>query len=119
MFNYLHFSSKFGSYLYDDAFQAFLAETFTDITRYNILDGDYISSELLGLELVFTNDDAVTDEDELIVLEPGRPVFSHINIYPKTNEDYVLPFDVLFSDSRETVFEKAGEPTQTKQAFFN
>lgn len=114
MFNHLHFTSKFGSYLYDDAFQAFLIETFTDITVYNILEGDYISSELLGLELGFTNDDAVIDEDELIVLEPGRPIFSHINIYPKPNEVYVLPFDILFNDSRETVFKKAGEPTQTK-----
>ncbi|WP_091163681.1 hypothetical protein [Mucilaginibacter gossypii] len=72
MFTYLHFTNQFGSYLYDDNFQAFLADTFTDLSSYNILKSDYMRSEILGIDLGFTNEDAVIDEDELIVLEPGR-----------------------------------------------
>ncbi|MDB5151147.1 MAG: hypothetical protein JWQ57_5167, partial [Mucilaginibacter sp.] len=56
MFNYLHFTKQFGSYLYDDAFQAFLTETFTDLSPYNILKSDYMSSELQHVDLGFTNE---------------------------------------------------------------
>ncbi|HEX8024233.1 hypothetical protein [Mucilaginibacter sp.] len=114
MFNYLHFTDQFGSYLYDDNFQAFLADRFTDLSSYNILKSDYMRSELLHIDLGFTNDDAVIDEDELIVLEPGRPIFSHMNIYPNPDIQYVLPFEILFTDTRNEVLKKAGEPTQTK-----
>lgn len=114
MFTYLHFTNQFGSYLYDDNFQAFLADTFTDLSSYNILKSDYMRSELLHIDLGFTNEDAVIDEDELIVLEPGQPIFSHLNIYPKQDAEYGLPFDISFTDTRAQVFKKAGEPTQTK-----
>ncbi|WPV02332.1 hypothetical protein SNE26_11145 [Mucilaginibacter sp. cycad4] len=115
MFNYLHFTNQFGSYLYDDNFQAFLADTFTDLSSYNILKSDYMRSELLHIDLGFTNEDAVIDEDELIVLEPGRPIFSHLNIYPDPDMQYLLPFEISFSNARAVVFKKAGAPTQTKQ----
>jgi len=114
MFNYLHFTDQFGSYLYDDNFQAFLADRFTDLSSYNILKSDYMTSELLHVDLGFTNEDAVIDEDELIVLEPGQPTFSHMNIYPKPDRQCVLPFEISFTDTRNEVFKKAGEPTQTK-----
>lgn len=114
MFTYLHFTNQFGSYLYDDNFQAFLADTFTDLSSYNILKSDYMRSEILGIDLGFTNEDAVIDEDELIILEPGRPIFSHLNIYPNPDMQYILPFEISFDDTREEVFKKAGEPTQTK-----
>ncbi len=114
MFNYLHFTDQFGSYLYDDKFQVFLADTFTDLSSYNILKSDYMRSEIFHVDLGFTNDDAVIDEDELIVLEPGQPIFSHLNIYPNPDMLYVLPFEISFTDIRTEVFKKAGEPTQTK-----
>ena len=114
MFNYLHFTDQFGSYLYNDNFEAFLADTFTDLSPYNILKSDYMRSESLHVDLGFTNDDAVIDEDELIVLEPGQPIFSHLNIYLNPDMLYVLPFEILFTDIRNEVFKKAGEPTQTK-----
>lgn len=114
MFTHLHFTNQFGSYLYDDNFQAFLADTFTDLSSYDILKSDYMRSELLHIDLGFTNEDAVVDEDELIVLEPGQPVFSHLNIYPNPDLQYILPFEISFDDTREEVFKKAGEPTQTK-----
>ncbi|WP_413667694.1 hypothetical protein ACEN9X_24860 [Mucilaginibacter sp. Mucisp86] len=114
MFNYLHFTTQFGSYLYDDNFQAFLADTFTDLSTYNVLKSDYMRSEMLDIDLGFSNEDAVIDEDELIVLEPGQPIFSHLNIYPKPGLQYILPFEISFHDTREAVFKKAGEPTQTK-----
>lgn len=114
MFNYLHFTNQFGSYLYSDDFQAFLAETFTDLNRYNVLESDYMQSEMLHIDLGFTNDDAVIDEDELIVLEPGQPVFSHLNIYPKPDLQYLLPFEISFTDTRNDIFNKADKPTQTK-----
>lgn len=114
MFNYLHFTNQFGSYLYDDAFQSFLTDTFIDLSPYNILESDYMRSDLLHVDLGFTNEDAVIDEDELIVLEPGQPIFSHLNIYPKQDEVYRLPFEILFTDTRAQVFKKAGEPAQTK-----
>lgn len=114
MLNYLHFTNQFGSYLYDDNFQAFLAANFTDLSLYNILKSDYMRSQILDIDLGFTNEDAVIDEDELIVLEPGQPIFSHLNIYPTQDMQYALPFKVSFTDTREEVFKKAGEPTQTK-----
>ncbi|MFC0518193.1 hypothetical protein ACFFGT_28520 [Mucilaginibacter angelicae] len=114
MFTYLHFTDQFGSYLYDDNFQAFLADTFTDLSPYNLLKSDYMRSELLHIDLGFTNEDAVIDEDELIVLEPGQPIFSHLNVYPKPDAIYGLPFEISFTDTRTQVFKKAGEPTQTK-----
>ncbi|MDB5147451.1 MAG: hypothetical protein JWQ57_1471, partial [Mucilaginibacter sp.] len=50
----------------------------------------------------------------LIVLEPGQPIFSHLNIYLKPGTEHRLPFEILFTDTRAQVFKKAGEPTQTK-----
>jgi hypothetical protein len=114
MFSHLHFTDQFGSYLYDDKFQFFLADTFTDLSQYNILKSDYMRSQMLDIDLGFTNEDAVIDEDELIVLEPGQPIFSHMNIYPIQDMLYALPFEILFTDTRTEVFKKAGEPTQTK-----
>jgi hypothetical protein len=115
MFTYLHFTKQFGSYLYDDNFQIFLAGTFTDLSKYNIMESDYMHSESLYVDLGFTNEDAVIDEDELIVFEPGRPVFSHLNIFPKPGAAYGLPYEISFADNRNEVFKKAGEPTQTKK----
>ncbi|WP_114938085.1 hypothetical protein [Mucilaginibacter endophyticus] len=113
MFNYLHFTDQFGSYLYNDDFQEFTTKTFTDLSRYNVLESDYMRSETMHIDLGFTNDDAVIDEDELIVLEPGQPIFSHLNIYPKQDIQYLLPFEISFTDTRNDVLQKAGNPTQT------
>ena len=116
MLSYKNFTEYFGSYLTDTKFQAFLTEIFTDLTSYDILNGDYICSDKTGIELGFTNDDAIYDDDENIVFEKGNPIFSHFNLYPKSDIIIaVLPFDISFNDTRATALTKAGNPTKTNQ----
>lgn len=106
----------FGSSLVDKDFQSFLAKTFDDLSDYNILDSNYITSELSGVELGFTNNNAVYDDDDQIVFEKGNPIFSHFNLYPKSGiliNDF--PFDISFKDPRKIIFAKAGLPTKTNQ----
>jgi hypothetical protein len=116
MLSYKDFTKYFGSNLFDQDFQSFLAKSFTDLTEYNILDTDYIISEDFGMDLGFTNNDAVYDDDQGIVFESGRPVFSHFNIYPKSSKLIdTFPFDVSFNYVRSLIMTKAGIPTQTKE----
>lgn len=73
-----------GMFLVDKDFQSFLAKTFVDLSGYNILESNYITSELSGVELGFTNNDAVYDDDEQIIFEKCNPIFSNFNLYPKS-----------------------------------
>jgi hypothetical protein len=71
-----------------------------------------------GIQLGFTNNDAVYDDDENIVFEKGNPVFSHFIFHAKslTLIDN-LPFDTNFNDNRIEIIRKAGNPSQTKEGY--
>ncbi len=116
MLTYKDLTKYFGSFLIDKNFQTFLFNNFTDLTEYDILESSYIISELTGIELGFINNDAVYDEDDAVIFEKGNPIFSYFNLYPKSK---ILissfPFDISFSDKRESVFIKAGHPLKTNQ----
>lgn len=118
MITYKDLIKYFGSFLVDKDFQSFLVKTFVDLSGYNILDSNYITSELSGVELGFTNNDAVYDDDDQIVFEKGNPIFSHFNLYPKS-EILInnFPFDISFKDTRKIIFSKAGLPTKTNQGY--
>src|SRR5688572_263382 len=100
MLSYTTLSNYFGTPLADASFQAFLRANFDDLSEYNVTESDYIISEKAGIDLGFTNQEAVFDEDDNIVFEQGNPVFSHFNINPgsKIKE---LPFAVSFTDIRD------------------
>lgn len=118
MLSYLDFTKHFGTSLSDEGFQNFLCNTFSDLTEYNILESDYITSEKDGVELGLTNNEAVYDDDENIVFEKGNPIFSHFILYPKSLTLIgKLPFDISFDDNRIEVIGKAGNPTQTKEGY--
>lgn len=120
MLSYKEFTDRFGVSLFDKEFQAFLTNTFTDLTEYNILNGDYMISENTGLEIGFTNNDAVYDDDENVVFENGHPIFSHFNAYPKSIKLIgTLPFETNFTDKRDEVIVKAGNPAKTNKGFLN
>ena len=118
MLSYTNFTKYFGHYLNDNRFKLFLTNTFNDLTEYNILKSNYIISEEMGIELGFTNNDAVYDDDDGVIFEQGNPIFSHFNIYPQStvliNQ---LPFDTDFSLTRPVILAKAGLPTQTKKGY--
>ena len=117
MLNYKDFIKFFGSSLEDKKFQSFLISNFNDLTGYNIFD-NYMVSELAGIEIGFKNNDAVYDDDTQVIFEKGNPIFSHLNLYPKSGsfiEEF--PFQSNFKDSRNEILAKAGEPDQTKQGF--
>jgi hypothetical protein len=118
MLSYKDLIKYFGTSLYDVDFQKFLKQSFSDVTSYDILRSDYIISELFGIELGFTNNDAVYDDDDGVVFEEGNPIFSHFILYPKStiliNQ---LPFETSFSDIRTSVLNKAGKPTQTNEGY--
>jgi len=118
MVSYQDFTRYFGAGLYELPFQQFLSAYFKDLTEYNILESEYIVSELMGIEIGFTNNDAVYDDDDSEVLKKGNPLFSHFIIYPKAVALIsVLPFGATFDDKRNVVLNKAGQPTQTNQGF--
>jgi hypothetical protein len=118
MLSYRDITKHFGSSLFDKDFQSFLTKTFSDLTEYNILESDYIISADTAIELGFTNNDAVYDDDDNIVFEQGNPIFSHFIIYPKSmNLIDDLPFDTTFTDSRFEIIKKAGSPIQTKEGY--
>ena len=118
MLSYKDFTKYFGSNLSDEDFQLFLEDTFSDLTDYNILDSDYITSEDTGVELGFTNNKAFYDDDDNILFANGRPIFSHFIIYPKSIKLIdTLPFAISFNDTRPVIITKAGIPTQTKEGF--
>ena len=116
MLSYKEFTKYFGTSLFDKGFQTFLSEIFSDLTEYDILESDYITSDKNGIELGFTNKDAIYDDDENVVFEKGNPIFSHFNIYPNslTVLDN-LPFDTYFDDNRNEIKSKTGNPTQTQK----
>src|SRR5437868_14167033 len=115
MLSYKDFTRHFDLSLFDKDFQKFLTNSFSDLTEYNILESDYITSEKAGIDLGFTNNEAVYDDDDNVVFEKGNPVFSHLIFYPKslTTIDN-FPFDAKFDDTRIEIIKKAGNPTQTK-----
>jgi hypothetical protein len=117
MLSYKDLINYFGTSLHDTDFQAFLKQSFSDLTSYDIFS-DYMVSELCGISLGFTNNDAVFDDDDEVVFEEGNPIFSHFNLFPKSailiNQ---LPFGISFSDIRTDVLNKAGKPTQTNEGY--
>jgi hypothetical protein len=118
MLSYRDFTKHFGTSLSDEGFQNFLHNTFSDLTEYDILESDYITSEKDGVELGFTNNEAVYDDDENIVFEKGNPIFSHFVLYPKSLALIDnLPFDTNFDNNRIEIIKKAGNPTQTKEGY--
>ncbi|HVX49070.1 MAG TPA: hypothetical protein VHB48_02900 [Chitinophagaceae bacterium] len=118
MLSYKDFTKYFGYSLYDNDFKRFLDITFNDLTEYNILESSYITSEEKGIELGFTNNDAVYDDDEGVIFVKGNPIFSHLNFYPaSTIIINQLPFDISFDTIRNTVLEKTGLPTKTKRGY--
>lgn len=121
MLSYLDITNFFGKSLYNADFQKFIHQNFSNLSDYDITDTDYIASED-GIELGFKNDDAVYDEDDLVVFEPGNPVFSHVNLYSKISSKVTFPFDVNFNDERSFVILKSNEPVKTPEvadSFFN
>lgn len=118
MLSYKNLINYFGSGLFDKDFQSFLTHLCSDLTDYNILDSDHITSEQSGIDFGFTNNEAVYDDDDNVVLEKGNPVFSHFILYPKslTIIDN-FPFDTNFDDDRINVIKKAGNPSQTKEGY--
>jgi hypothetical protein len=116
--SYKEFIFHFGSHLNAHGFQSFLSETFNDLTDYDVTESEYIVSELTGMELGFTNDEAIYDEDDKVVFEKGDPIFSHFNVFPSSCCILTeLPYNVSFDDTRESVLQKAGVPTQTKEGY--
>ncbi|NTS42156.1 hypothetical protein HRG84_14730 [Flavisolibacter sp. BT320] len=70
------------------------------------------------MDLGFTNNTAVYDEDDEILFEEGVPIFSHFILYPKSKRFIVkFPFDMSFDDDRDVIHKKAGIPTQTKEGY--
>jgi hypothetical protein len=118
MLSYRDFTNHFGTSLSNEGFQIFLHDTFSDLTDYDILESDYITSENNGIELGFINIHAVYDEDDNVVFEKGDPIFSHFILFAISLtliDD--LPFDTNFHDNRTEVIRKAGNPYQTKEGF--
>jgi hypothetical protein len=119
MFSYKELVKRFGSYLSNPDFKSFLENTFPDLSEYNVLEHSYMISESSGLELGFTNEDAIFDDDTEIVFEEGNPIFSHFIFYPKANILFnEFPFGMAFTDKRDEIFDKAGQPSQTKEGDF-
>lgn len=114
---YLEISKYFGTKLSDTNFQTFLKSISCDPAQYNVSTGDYISSETIGLDMGFKNVDAVYDDDDEKVFEKGTPIFSLFNMYPMSEKIVSsIPFDIKFSDNRNTVREKAGQPVKITDA---
>jgi hypothetical protein len=120
MLSYKDFTKYFGLGLLDKDFQSFLTSSFTDLTDYDILEGDYICSELTGIEIGFTNKETLYDDDENVVFEKGNPIFSHFTLHPKSSTVINdMPFGTTFIDKRSEVISKAGSPARTKSGFVN
>ena len=114
MHSFKDLTKYFGTALSDTSFQNFLATYFHDLTKYNVVEGNYVSSEEAKIELGFQNNEAVVDEDDESAFDEGNPLFSTVNIFPGSTITN-LPFDLAFADSRHDVLAKAGEPTQTRK----
>jgi len=71
MLSYKDFTRHFDLSLFDKDFQKFLTNSFSDLTEYNILESDYITSEKAGIDLGFTNNEAVYDDDD--IKKAGNP----------------------------------------------
>jgi len=117
MYQYANFYSLikyFGRHLESKTFQAYLTEHFNDLTEYNILDCDYISSIMKGIELGFTNDTAVFDDTQML-FEKGFPIFSHFNLFPISSNFLTdFPFIASFQTSRDEIHRITGLPTTTR-----
>ncbi len=111
---YTDFTKHFGNSLKAPDFSNFLAEIFTDLTEYDILQSEYILSVKTGIELGFKNEDAEYDDDDIIIFKKGTPIFSHFNLFPKSESIISsFPFDIKFSDTRNMLHKKIGEPLKT------
>jgi hypothetical protein len=118
MLSYKDFTIYFSSFLTDKNFQSFLAKTFNDLTAYNVSISKYISSASTGIELGFANNDAVYDDDTEVVFETGNPIFSHFNLWPKSQIIITdFPFDIRFDESRNEIINKIGQPTRTNEGY--
>ena len=120
MISYKKLTSFFGFSLHEKEFDRFLSKTFSDLTEYNILESEYIVSKNFGIELGFTNNSAVYDDDEGVIFKSGDPIFSHFALYPQSGQLISeLPFGVNFMENRNKIIEKAGEPKTSKDVFVN
>ncbi|HEY4831299.1 MAG TPA: hypothetical protein VIH61_01890 [Waddliaceae bacterium] len=118
MLSYKDFIVYFGCQLNASDFQSFLVEIFNDLTSYDITESDYIVSEVMGIELGFTNKSAIYDDDDRVIFEKGDPIFSHFTAYPKSSAQFTKwPFNISFDDRRDNVFQKAGIPAQTNEGY--
>jgi hypothetical protein len=118
MSSYKDITWYFGLSLSDKDFQAFLTDKFPDLTKYNILESDYIESVKNGIEFGFQNKDAIYDEDDKLIFKTGNPIFSNFTLYPQSQSIIGdLPFAISFTDTREDVTKKAGKSTQTKEGY--
>jgi len=118
MLSYKDFTTHFGSFMTDKDFHSFLTKTFSDLTDYNVLLGDYITSASTGIELGFTNNDAIYDDDTQLVFEAGNPIFSCINLWPKSQIIITdFPFNTGFKESRNEIIHKIGKPTKTNEGY--
>jgi hypothetical protein len=117
---YLDITKYFGTKLSDPDFQSFLKSISCDPTKYNVAKSEYVSSKTTGLEFGFRNDDAIYDEDDQKVFKKGTPIFSLFNIHP-SSEKFIesIPFDIKFSDTKNIVREKAGQPIKIVDAESN
>lgn len=120
MLSYKDFTKRFGTNLLDEEFQTFLQSIFPDLTKYDMLESDYLTSENCGIELGFSNNEAIYDDDDKVVFEKGNPVFSHFILFPLSFKviDH-LPFEAKFDDNRTEILKKAGIPGETKEGFLD
>lgn len=103
----------FGQKLYDSQFAIFLSNNFNNLTRYDIIDSDFISSEGNGIEFGFTNNTAIIERNENILLKEGIPIFTHFNVFEISEKSVMLPFNLSFADKRRIVLHKMGTPYNT------
>lgn len=74
----------------------------------------YIVCKKSKLEIGFTNERMIREDDKDKPIMGGRPIFTHFNIYPSSSNLFdKFPFDVIFSDKFDVVRQKAGTPTRS------
>lgn len=114
MLCYKDLVAYFGTPLGNGEFFIFLKNNFEDLGEYDVFSR-YITCQQTGVDIGFTDNEGIVDDDGEIVIKEGNPVFSHFNIYPKAEAIFNgLPFTIAFDDNRKDVLVKAGNPSVTK-----
>lgn len=115
MLSYQRLVEYFGTPLTDDEFLEFLKSNFKDLGDYDVFSR-YMTCQQTGVDIGFTDNEGIVDDDEEIIIKDGNPLFSHFIIHPQSAFFFSqLPWDVAFNDSRDIVLVKAGKPFNTKQ----